>query len=176
MLLISGFFGLILLVAATSMASVRSRLPPLQLPGPIAPTSQPTPNQLGSPLATMRRTSPYGLRGGGPKTAGFHHGNDFSAAMMTPLHAIENGIISAAIPNNGGGGHTLKLLSLDGHREWTFHHLSAFNVQKGQPVAVGTTIGLTGNTGQSTGPHLHIGLSIDKKEVDPWPYLQRFST
>ena len=52
-----------------------------------------------------------------------------------------------------------------------YAHLSAFNVQPNQPVTAGTVIGYSGNTGNSTGPHVHIEALRSGKQFDFLPYL-----
>ncbi|MEG2173478.1 MAG: M23 family metallopeptidase, partial [Desulfovibrionaceae bacterium] len=54
----------------------------------------------------------------------------------------------------------------------SYMHMSEVNVQPGQKVRRGEAIGKVGSTGQSTGPHLHLGLVVQGTAVDPVPFLQ----
>lgn len=54
-----------------------------------------------------------------------------------------------------------------------FCHLSQINVQKGQPIKQGALLGLVGQTGRVTGPHLHWGMNLNNARVDPQLFLAR---
>ncbi|MDA3005506.1 MAG: M23 family metallopeptidase, partial [Actinomycetota bacterium] len=58
-----------------------------------------------------------------------------------------------------------------GGEQTRYAHLSAFAVATGTPVAIGQVIGRIGNTGRSTGPHLHFEIRLGGAAVDPLPYL-----
>ncbi len=91
-----------------------------------------------------------------------HHGLDFTAVIGTPVYAPEDGVIERSA--NGvndkytgrfAAGETITMV---GSYEHWFMHLSRRLVQPGQRVSKGQLIGHTGNTGFSTGPHLHWGV------------------
>lgn len=88
-----------------------------------------------------------------------HWGTDYPLPVGTPVPATSDGII-AFVGDDGLGGMTIDLLRADGLRQ-RFGHLSAYRVQQGQRVRAGDTIALSGNTGASTGPHLHWELRWD---------------
>ena len=94
-----------------------------------------------------------------------HLGTDFGTPVGTPVKAPENGVIKQA-SNNGGSAGTFIILDAGGtvHK---FFHLSKLMVEPGDQVKQGQTIGLTGNTGHSTGPHLHWEKHVAGKPVDP---------
>ena len=55
-----------------------------------------------------------------------------------------------------------------------YGHLSGFNVQAGMHVKAGDVIGYEGDSGRSTGPHLHYEVRIYNTPVNPWRYLRNF--
>jgi len=88
------------------------------------------------------------------KVTKFHEGIDFTAAVGTPIYATGDGIVSEAEYNSGGYGN--KIIINHGYSyETVYAHLSKIKVKKGQRVKRGEIIGLMGNTGKSTAPHLH---------------------
>jgi len=99
----------------------------------------------------------------------FHAGIDIRAARGTPIHAPAPGTVIHAgnvqdygttiIVDHGQDVHTL------------YGHLSKLNVQSGQRVERGTLIGYTGNTGRSSGPHLHYEILVRRQAVNPRAYL-----
>jgi len=88
------------------------------------------------------------------KVTKFHEGIDFAAAVGTPIYATGDGVVSEAEYNSGGYGN--KIIINHGYSyETVYAHLSKIKVKKGQRVKRGEIIGLMGNTGKSTAPHLH---------------------
>ena len=83
----------------------------------------------------------------------FHQGQDITVKTGTPIHAPADGIVKRAYYAGGFGNH----IKLDHENGYTtlFAHLSKIKVKHGQKVSRGEIIGLTGNTGRSTAPHLH---------------------
>lgn len=92
-----------------------------------------------------------------------HNGTDFRCKIGTPVFAPIDGKVKIKKSEHGYGWH-IKLRG--GDREVVLGHLSKFNVIDGQYVHMGDNIGLTGNTGFSTGEHLHFGLRRLKKGKD----------
>ncbi len=93
----------------------------------------------------------------GVLTQRIHDGNavDFGAAIGTPVKASAAGtVIIAKAGNNGGYGTYIVITHADGSQT-LYGHLSKLSVAAGDKVDQGETIGLSGNTGKSTGPHLH---------------------
>lgn len=86
-------------------------------------------------------------------TVRHHDGMDFSSAIGTPVYATGDGVVKEAARNSGYG----KTIDIDhGYNYMTrFAHLSEILVRPGQQVKRGDLIGKVGNTGKSTGPHLH---------------------
>jgi murein DD-endopeptidase MepM/ murein hydrolase activator NlpD len=95
---------------------------------------------------------------GGRKTQGIHghNGIDIAATPGTPVVASGNGrvIVSRLGGYNGGYGNMV-IISHDGGVQTVYAHLREVNVSQGDVVAQGQVIGGVGNTGRSTGPHLH---------------------
>lgn len=88
------------------------------------------------------------------KVPKFHEGIDFTAAIGTPIYATGDGIVSEAEFNTGGYGN--KIVVNHGYSyETVYAHLSKIKVKVGQHIKRGEVIGLMGNTGKSTAPHLH---------------------
>jgi len=125
-----------------------------------------------------RISSPYGWRIHPIlKTRRFHNGVDYAAAVGTPVKAIEAGKVIFAGPStlkfpNGepaGGGYIVKIRhKVNG--EWitsAYMHLvkGSIRVKKGQLITEGVIVGLSGNTGESTGPHLHFEIQRGKNYI-----------
>lgn len=98
-----------------------------------------------------------------------HRGVDFAAPIGTPIYAPANGVVRAAtnIYDGKPAYGTVVVLETDGGVMTMFAHLDAFMVQNGQRVTKGTQIATVGNSGKSTGPHVHIETSRAGRLVDP---------
>lgn len=102
------------------------------------------------------------------KTTKFHAGMDFSANTGTPIYATGNGTVVKAGWESAYGN----LIKIDhgfGYVTW-YAHLSKIRVRAGQKVMRGEVIGEVGNTGKSTGPHLHYEVHVKGKVVNPVNY------
>lgn len=93
-----------------------------------------------------------------------HNGVDFAVPIGTPVIAPADGVVAMAQYSGSAGnfivvGHGSQYLT-------RYMHLSKIMVKPGQKVNQGDVIGLSGNSGRSTGPHLHYEIHIDKKPVD----------
>lgn len=96
-----------------------------------------------------------------------HTGVDLAFPEDTPLRSITNGIVEKVVnygDKNIGQGILIK--QEDG-KTIIFGHLNQINVEEGEIIHKGDVIGLTGNTGYSTGAHLHLGLKENNTYVDP---------
>lgn len=95
---------------------------------------------------------------GGRKTQGIHghNGVDIAANVGTPVYAAASGkvLVAKSSGYNGGYGQMI-IISHAGNVQTVYAHLSAVNVVPGQTVSQGQTVGAVGNTGRSTGPHIH---------------------
>lgn len=113
------------------------------------------------------RSSPFGVRRiRNGKTAGFHRGLDYAGAVGSPIYAPADGKVTLVGPNYTLLGNCIIL----NHGEGLcglYMHLSSINVKNGQMVKKGQVIGKIGNTGASTGPHLHYATYFHGVPVDP---------
>lgn len=101
------------------------------------------------PLANPVLTSGFGQRWGR-----LHAGDDFGVAVGTPLRSMSNGVVVFAGQQSGYG--TMVDIKYSDGTISRYGHMSAIHVSVGQQVSTGQTVGLSGNTGRSTGPHLHL--------------------
>ncbi len=120
---------------------------------------------LAWPLSSNKITSPYGTR-----SRGFHSGIDLAAKTGTSVYAAAGGTVELAswyygygnciVINHGNGVKT------------RYAHLSAYKVSVGATVSRGQLIALSGNTGNSTGPHLHFEVIVNGVTKNPVNYLK----
>jgi murein DD-endopeptidase MepM/ murein hydrolase activator NlpD len=103
--------------------------------------------------------SPFGMRNGKP-----HNGTDFPTPIGTPVKAPESGLISRTGSDKMNGNF---VVIKSGDTDHFLLHLSKINVSDGQRVKQGEVVGLSGNTGHSTGPHLHWEKRVAGRPVDP---------
>lgn len=100
-----------------------------------------------------------------------HTGIDFKMEIGEPLRSIKDGVAHIYDYGNKNAGKTVIIEGDDG-KKYIYGHLSEFKVQDGQIVNKGDMIGLSGNTGNSTGAHLHFGLKdASGKFIDPSSYI-----
>lgn len=109
----------------------------------------------------------------GPRWGTTHKGIDFSASTGTPYYAADSGTVLYATNDggyNGGAGNWVVLVHGNG-MVTKYMHSSAVFVSPGEYVERGQNIGQVGNTGDSTGPHLHFQVEVNGVAVDPTNYL-----
>jgi murein DD-endopeptidase MepM/ murein hydrolase activator NlpD len=118
-----------------------------------------------------RITSPFGWRAD-PFTGvrSFHAALDLGGSMGTPVKAAMDGTVSTVSVNRVYGNFII--LSHAGGYQTLYAHLSGVSVKQGSRVGQGSKIGEVGNTGLSTGPHLHFGIFKNGKAVNPLDLLQ----
>lgn len=120
---------------------------------------------------TGRLTSPFGERIHPIKrTRSFHKGVDIANAVGTPIYASASGEVTKSGYGSGGAG--LMIALKHGKSQTRYMHMSKLLVGYGEKVTQGQLIGKMGNTGGSTGPHLHFEVWADMKEPsDPIAYI-----
>ncbi len=116
------------------------------------------------PISGGRFTSGFGRRWGR-----MHKGVDWACPTGTIVFASSDGVVEYAGWGNGYGN-TILIAHPDG-RKTRVGHLSKILVSDGQPVKQGQTIGLSGSTGRSTGPHVHFEIYINGAQVNPLDYI-----
>ena len=121
-----------------------------------------------TPINGARLSSGFGMRkhpilGYNKK----HQGVDFAAPTGTPIMAAGTGHIEF-VGNNGGAGKYIRIKHLNGYKT-SYSHLSKYasGIQKNIKVRQGQVIGYVGNTGLSTGPHLHYEVIFNGKRINP---------
>ena len=129
------------------------------------------PTRFRWPVSPLVVSSPYGSRvhpiAGQPS---FHAGIDLEAPLEQPVRAAEVGTVVFSAWNGGYG----KVIELQHDAHWAtrYGHLDVLLVRPGTVVKKGQVIGLSGNTGMSTGPHVHFELRRDGDALDPEYFLE----
>lgn len=125
---------------------------------------------LGKPV-NGRITSRFGPRKDPVnKKRGFHEGIDFRAQSGDHIYATAAGVVTKAF-RNGSYGNFVEIDHKNGYKS-TFAHMKKFKVAVGDKVKRGQLIGLVGNTGRSTGPHLHYEVLYKGKPINPLKFMQ----
>ncbi len=99
----------------------------------------------------------------------FHYGQDITVNNRTPIYAPADGIVKSA-RYMGGFGKSVKIDHGFGYTTF-YAHLSKFNIERGKQIKRGDLIGFSGNTGRSTGPHLHYEVHYYGKPQNPLDYF-----
>ena len=124
---------------------------------------------LKTPVNYSRISSPFTTKRFHPvlKIYRAHLGIDYAASIGTPVRAAGNGKIIFA-GNKGGYGKAIEI-SHDGSYKTLYAHLNGFSksLRRGQNIKQGQVIGYVGNTGLSSGPHLHFGLYRNNNAINP---------
>lgn len=117
------------------------------------------------PVENAILTSRFGSRvSDNPNVNGYHTGTDFAAEQGTDIKASMQGIVTE-VSNNGNYGKHFKIRC--NNVTTVYAHCSEIYIQEGQIVAQGQVVGAVGNTGNSTGPHLHFEIRVDDRYVNP---------
>ncbi|MET9467543.1 M23 family metallopeptidase [Streptomyces sp. NPDC006544] len=116
---------------------------------------------------------------GGTMWSHKHSGQDFAVPVGTRVDAVSAGVVVKAGPNGGGDGPAYGNAIVIKHANNTYSqyaHLSKIQVKTGQKVAKGQKIALSGNTGNSSGPHLHFEIRTTPNygsAVNPVAFLRK---
>lgn len=119
-----------------------------------------------TPIDGARMSSGYGMRR--HPVLGYtkmHKGVDFAAPIGTPIFASGDGVIEKAGRFSSYGNYIR--IRHNGQLSTAYAHLSRIKVSPGARVRQGDVIGLVGNTGRSTGPHLHYEILVNGRHVNP---------
>lgn len=118
------------------------------------------------PVKSGRITSKFGNRNHPVlKSVKFHRGVDIAVSLGTPVYAGIRGIVTFA-GKRGNYGNLIEIEGSDGIKV-RYAHLSKIDVVAGQRVSDGEKVAETGNTGMSTGPHLHYEIIVNESPVNP---------
>ncbi|OKJ94706.1 peptidase [Streptomyces sp. CB03234] len=118
-------------------------------------------------------TTPY-RASGSMWSSGYHTGVDFAASSGTSVKAVGQGTVVSA-GWSGAYGNEVVIQHADGNYS-QYAHLSSLTVSSGQTVSGGQEIGLSGSTGNSSGPHLHFEIRTSPSygsDIDPLAYLRQ---
>ena len=154
-------------VSAVSLSSGGARLLPaaeLSSLG-IAPSLWPVIGQITGHFG--ERLDPFSGEGA------FHAGLDIASHYGDDVRATADGVVTE-VDNHAGYGRLIVVDHGFGVTTW-YGHLSSFSVQPGAHVKAGDVIGHEGDSGRSTGPHLHYEVRIYNTPVNPWRYLRTVS-
>ncbi len=167
--------------AETLLASAESQLPSLlqDLQSEIQPALEKTlvreearPKGIPVKVRGTEISSEFGLRhnpfGGGYE---MHAGLDFTAAYGSPIYGTAPGVVVKAGMSTGGYGNHIIVEHGYGYRT-LYAHMSELKVTVGMKVDRNTILGYLGNTGRSSGPHLHYSVYYKNQAVDPKNYLE----
>ncbi len=122
------------------------------------------------PCSYVKMTSPFGYRDA--PTAGastYHQGVDLAGPKGTPIYASRSGRVTVA-GYGSAAGYYVTINHLDGFSS-IYMHMTNYVVSSGQTVSAGQLIGYMGNTGVSTGYHLHFGIAYNGAYVNPAAYV-----
>jgi murein DD-endopeptidase MepM/ murein hydrolase activator NlpD len=96
----------------------------------------------------------------------FHEGIDYTAPVGIPVYATGNGVVESAVRSRRGSGNKIVINHGYGLKSG-YAHLNSVDVYVGRQVSRGSIIGTVGNSGLSSGPHLHYEVLYNEKPVNP---------
>lgn len=100
-----------------------------------------------------------------------HTGLDLRAKIGTPIYSPADAVVSKARVNDSGGYGKMIVLSHNFGFKTLFAHMSTISVRHGQIIKKGDLLGLSGNSGQSNGPHLHYEVKFAEKYLNPIDFV-----
>jgi murein DD-endopeptidase MepM/ murein hydrolase activator NlpD len=162
-------------VSRDRLAPAHKKAPKKPTPKKIKPTKPPAPPPNPWTCAVTGCVGPmvsgFGARvspGGIGST--YHLGDDFAVAWGTSLHAMHYGTVVSTGWVDGFGIHVT--VDYGDGIQIIYGHMSRVLVVPGQRVARGQVVGYSGDTGISTGPHLHLEIHVNGTAVNPTPWLR----
>ncbi|MEA9986768.1 M23 family metallopeptidase, partial [Subtercola sp. RTI3] len=152
-----------------------------------AHTSNSFTNNPASPIQWPFTTGVPISDGFGPRLApcsacsSFHKGLDMNPGEGAPIQAMADGVVSTVVSKDDGGLGVYVVIDhvIDGQnvQSWYGHMLTgSVAVTKGQKITVGQLVGNVGNTGTSTGAHLHFEVHVNGTAIDPYAWLKSHVT
>jgi len=130
------------------------------------------PSPISWPYEDVDISSPYGFRIHPTLQAvKMHRGLDFPRSLGSPVTAVADGTVQKVMYDGFYGN--VVFVDHEGGWQSVYAHLAEIAVLPDEAVGAGALIGLTGSTGRSTGAHLHLGILVDGKSVDPLYFLGR---
>jgi len=140
-----------------------------------SPVATPAPDTVTMTLPTRYPLDAKGFVtrgvGSGQEYGATHPGLDIAVAEGTEVRAAGGGLV-VEVSETPEYGKMVRLAHLHGY-ETRYGHLSEIRVRQGDRVSIGTVLGLSGNTGRSTAPHLHFEVRKDNAAVDPLTLIQQ---
>jgi len=138
----------------------------------------------GAGTGPVRWPFPYPVRvssGFGPRVApcngcsSYHRGIDLVPGDKAAIFAVASGVVTTRDDGRTTYGNYMVITShINGHTvAFTYAHMTANSspIVLGQTINVGDFVGLVGDTGESTGPHLHFEVCVDGTTIDPIPWM-----
>ncbi len=179
-------------LARTAQASGRAALTVLTPKPKPAPPPAPAPSPAPAPAPAPASSGVFPVRGawswagegglyGADRGGRSHRGQDILAAEGTPLVSPVPGVVFFKAYQAGGAGHYVVIRADDGRDLMFMHMVGPTPLEKGARVTAGQQIGLLGNTGSSSGPHLHFEIWPDgwyapgSAPIDPRPQLEAWA-
>ncbi len=155
---------------AAESAALSARIQAAQSAAAAAATASPATAPASSPGATLSwPVSGPVTSGFGPRWGRMHEGIDISVETGTPVRAAAAGTV-IYVGWLGGYGN-LVVVDHGGGLSTAYAHNSSFAVAQGAAVGAGTVVSLSGNTGNSSGPHVHFEVRVNGAAADPLGYL-----
>ena len=126
----------------------------------------------GSPLKETKTTASFGYRIH-PVTnqKQFHRGIDLRASINTPIYSTADGVVRYVQPRNSGDFGRVIIIAHNFGFETVYAHLRETNVKLGDVIKKNQVIGMSGNSGRSTGPHLHYEIRYASMVLNPRDFI-----
>lgn len=125
----------------------------------------------GVPIQAIRINDGFGMRMHPiRKKRVMHHGIDYKANIGTPVYSTADGVVESAGNKHDGYGKQIVVLHGFGFKS-SYSHLNKIEVSSGEFVHKGQKIAESGNTGKSTGPHLHYEVRHLYSKINPAPFV-----